>query len=156
VTAPPPAEAAGLGSGVSGLMEDLTATVQLQQLISAGQHERAFALALGKNQIAILTWLCSKLEPKCLTGPPPMSQIILASLVQQLAIDLPTQSRLKLAWLRECLQLLKPHDPHIAPNVGRILAQLSEKLSEASDAVDDSSMADLSLLTFMVKKLSAA
>ena len=51
----------------------------------------------------------------------PPSQIILISLVAQLQNDLHVDSRTKLTWLKHALQLLKPTDPHIAPNAPRIL-----------------------------------
>ena len=153
----PPAAAGGgsaPGNGVANLMGNFQATMELQQLLGQGQTERAFAMALGKNDQAIMTWLCGKLEPKVLAGPPPMSQIIVMSLLQQLGADLQSETRLKVGWVKACLGLLNPADPHIAGNCSRMLSQLSDRLTAASDALGDGpDSADLSLLIFKVKKL---
>jgi len=122
--------------------------------VAQGQLERAFALALGKNDVAILLWLCGKLEPRSLAGPPPMAPIVLLSLVQQLSVKLESDTKTKLVWLKEALGVLNPHDPQISPSIGRVLQNLDESLVRASDALGDGALAsDLSLLTFMVKKL---
>ena len=137
------------------MLSNFAATMELQTLIGQGQLERAFAMALGKNDLALLVWLCSKAEPKQLNGPPPMSQIIVMSLLQQLGAELEADSKLKLSWIKSCLGLLKPSDPHIAGNASRVLQQLSERLTVASDTMGDGpDAADLSLLIFKVKKLS--
>jgi len=137
------------------MLSNFAATMELQNLVSQGQQERAFAMALGKNDLGILLWLCSKMEPKSLNGPPPMSQIIIMSLLQQLSAELESDSTLKLRWIKACLGLLQPSDPHIAGNASRVLSQLSERLTTASHTMGDGpDAADLSLLIFKVKKLS--
>ena len=128
----------------------------LLQFLGQGQTERAFAMALGKNDQSITTWLCGKLEPKVLAGPPPMSQIIVMSLLQQLGADLQNETKLKIGWTKVCLSVLNPADPQVAPNAGRVLPQLGERLTSAADALGDGpDSADLSLLMFKVKKLSS-
>ena len=120
-------------------MGNFAATMELQGLLSQGQNERAFALALGKNDPGILMWLCGKLEPKVLGGPPgvglPMSQIIVMSLLQQLGADLQNETKLKIGWIKACLSVLNPADPQVAPNAGRVLSQLGERLTSAADAL---------------------
>ena len=138
------------------MLSNFAATMELQQLIGQGQLERAFAMALGKNDLALLVWLCGKVEPKQLNGPTPISQIIVMSLLQQLGAELEADSKLKLSWIKACLGLLKPADPHIAGNASRVLSQLSDRLTVASDTMGDGpDAADLSLLIFKVKKLSS-
>ena len=128
--------------------------MELQGLVSQGAIERAFALALGKNDLAILLWLCGKVEPKSLSGPPPVSSIILVSLIQQLGERLESDSKIKMQWLREALRMVRPDDPQIAPTIGRVLHQLKERLEVATEALGDGALAaDLSTLTFMVGKL---
>lgn len=158
--APPPSQPAASGNGAANLMGNFAATMELQGLLSQGQNERAFALALGKNDPGILMWLCGKLEPKVLGGPPgvglPMSQIIVMSLLQQLGADLQNETKLKIGWIKACLSVLNPADPQVAPNAGRVLSQLGERLTSAADALGDGpDSADLSLLMFKVKKLSS-
>ena len=65
-------------------------------------HAFAIALALGKNELAILLWLCGKLEPRVLQGPPPVAPIILVSLIQQMGAKLEADSN------RQALSLPAP------------------------------------------------
>ena len=67
----------------------------------------------------------------------PVPQIILCSLVQQLAHDLTTESTLKLLWLHEVLPRFRPADPLIAPNVGRVLQQTFDNLQAQDDVFGD-------------------
>ena len=120
-----------LGNGVTGLMQNFSLTMELQGLIGQGQIEQAFAVALSAKNVEIIMWLCGKLEPKALAGPPPVSQIILMSLITQLSDNLESEPAIKLTWLRETLAMLNPKDPLIAPNVQRILSSAGQKLQVA-------------------------
>ena len=151
---PPPASAAAVPkSPGSGIVANFAATMELQALVGQGAIERAFATALGLNDLAILIWLCGKVEPKALaTGP--MPSLILVTLIQQLGEELQSDSKIKLVWLKEALAHLNPHDAQIAGSVGRVLSQLRERLETASEVLGDGALAaDIAMLTFMVNKL---
>ena len=88
---------------------------------------------LGASNLDMLVWMCSKVQPaQLLQATPAPSQIILASLVQQLAHDLTKEAALKLPWLHESLQQLQPEDPLIKPSIGRILHAIVEKMRACS------------------------
>ena len=110
-------------------MENFQVTMEVQGHIHKGEYEKAFAVVLGASNLELLVWLCSKVEVAQLLGAsPPPSQIILASLVQQLGFNLSQESELKLPWLFETLQHLQPEDPIIAPSVGRILHSIADNM----------------------------
>ena len=88
-----------------------------------------------------------------ISGPPPVSQIIIASLITTFATDVHVEpTRLKLSWLREALNLLNPADPLILPNVERILSTVRQKLGEAETSLGDSHPAtpDLAMIMRMM------
>ena len=158
---PPPressqAQTAGASAGAAnGIVADFATMMELRQCVSELQYEKAFALALQTGNIETTQWLCSQLEPRVLKGPPPISQIILMSLIAVLASDLTTETKLKLAWIKGALAQTNPHDPLIAPNAGRILLTVVERLKEVPTQVEDEFAAEISMLKFMLQKLLA-
>ncbi|EOD05772.1 hypothetical protein EMIHUDRAFT_453607 [Emiliania huxleyi CCMP1516] len=110
------------------------ATMELQQLLGRGEHEKAFATALHAQLLELLSWLCSKVDPSELLAARP-SQILLTSLVQQLAFDLGASTSMKLKWLLATLPRLDPHDPQIASHVPKILEQVAANLAGCTDVL---------------------
>ena len=98
-------------------------------------------------------------RPKQLAGPPPVNQVILLMLVQQLASDLISDSKLKLAWLKESLNQIKPRDPSVAGSTAPVLSMVREKLSDDAvlDALENNGLApDVAMVERMATKLLAA
>jgi hypothetical protein len=94
---------------------------------------------LGASDLEMLVWVCSKVAPAQLCGASPgPSQIILASLVQQLGYDLTKDAALKLPWLQETLQHLQPDDPMIKPSIHRILHSIVENMRTCSAVLGQS------------------
>ena len=104
-------------------------------------------------------WLCGKCEPKQLGGPPPVSPAILLMLGHQLATDLTSDSKLKLAWIKESLNQVKPRDPSVAGATAPVLSMVREKLSNDAvlDALESNGLApDVAMVERMATKLLAA
>ena len=132
-TAAPPATAA---PAASGILANFQLTMEAKGLIQKQEFEKAFALVLGASNLELLVWLCGQVQPALLLGATPgPSQIILASLVQQLGFDLNKDTAVKLPWLHETLQHLKPQDALIASSAGRILQSVAENMRAAASVL---------------------
>ncbi|GAB4815042.1 hypothetical protein N2152v2_002088 [Parachlorella kessleri] len=145
------------GSGAGGAVHDVRA--ELARDLKAGRYEEAFASALGLQvwgggvvvgvvvvgeDLSTVVWLCGQADPATVLGlePTPLSQMVLLSLVQQLASDLSSTSgssssssaaggkgpgkgalATKLAWIRESAMLVNPADPLMAPHFRTVMEQ---------------------------------
>ena len=65
------------------------------------------------------------LATMCTMSPPPLSQGVLLSLVQQLGCE---DTGKKLMWIKDAALALNPHDPALAPHMRRFLEQLYSNL----------------------------
>ena len=142
--------------GGSGVMAGFAATMELQTMLSAGQVEKALITAISKDDLPVLVWLCGKLEPKSLHGPPPVNQVVLLMLVQKLSEQLGADAKLKLAWLKESLQLIKPRDAQIAGSVPQVLGALRGRLQDEAvlNALEGAGLApDVAMVERIANKL---
>ena len=156
---PQPAASAAPPAAVSGVMAGFAATMELQTMLSAGQVEKALITAISKDDLPVLVWLCGKLEPKSLHGPPPVNQVVLLMLVQKLSEQLGADAKLKLAWLKESLQLIKPRDAQIAGSVPQVLGALRGRLQDEAvlNALEGAGLApDVAMVERIANKLAAA
>lgn len=62
----------------------------LEQAVCCGRYEEAFQRVLNLEDIGMVAWLCSQLDPGSILSqsPPVLSQLTLLSLTQQLGTDL--------------------------------------------------------------------
>lgn len=122
------------------LEESLDPTKELSRLVSECKFEEAFNKALNMNDVPLVSWLCTQVDPHSLFTmvPFPLSQGVLLALVQQLAYDLENDFGRKLVWIKEACTVLNPSDPLLAPHMRPILTQvypnLHKKLVSSSGA----------------------
>ncbi|KAL6567675.1 hypothetical protein OROGR_001343 [Orobanche gracilis] len=106
-------------------------TKELSRLIAERKYEEAFSAALHRNDVTIVSWLCSQVDlPLILsTSPLPLGQGVLLSLLQQLACDISSETPRKLTWMMEILSVINPTDPVILVHVRPIFEQLYQILN---------------------------
>ena len=61
----------------------------------------------------VLTWLCELVPAARLAKAPPMSPVVVLSIVQQLGAELTSDTKLRLGWLKETLHQINVHDPQV-------------------------------------------
>ncbi|DBA67146.1 TPA: hypothetical protein ACH3X2_001468 [Trebouxia sp. C0005] len=107
---------------------------ELLALIKSQKYEEAFHKVLTLEDVGMVAWLCSQVDPGSLLSqrPPALSQQILLSLIQQLGYDLFKDTLTKLKWIQSTSMALDAKDPLLAPHVKPILDQLHSKLQHVS------------------------
>jgi hypothetical protein len=102
-------------------------------LVKASRLEEAFSRALGMQDVGTVGWLCSQVDAASVLSrdPPALSQMVLLSLVQQLASDLGAGAATKLPWIREAAMVLDPRDAQTAPHLRPVLEQVTAALQAA-------------------------
>ncbi|KAL6547037.1 hypothetical protein OROMI_022758 [Orobanche minor] len=110
-------------------------TKELSILIAERKYEEAFTVALHRNDVTIVSWLCSQVDlPGILSmSPLPLGQGVLFSLLQQLACDISNDTLRKLIWMREVLCVINPTDPVILAHVRPIFDQVYQMLNHHSN-----------------------
>ncbi|KAF9679306.1 hypothetical protein SADUNF_Sadunf06G0001200 [Salix dunnii] len=125
---------AKLGNGpLPGLHEmpqaPLDPTKELSRLISEQKYEEAFTVALHRNDVTIVSWLCSQVDLQgilSMSPLPPLSQGVLLALLQQLACDISNETSRKLGWMIDVAAAINPVDPLIAVHVRPIFEQVHQ------------------------------
>ena len=113
---------------------------EIQNLLRSGNLEQAFRKALSLQDLGILGWLCASVDaPSTLARTPaPLSQMVLLSLLQQLAHDLSQQTTSKLQWIREAAMNINPTDQSIShqvkPVLQGVLTSLNNNMAKMSPA----------------------
>jgi len=99
---------------------------EIDGLLAQERFEQAFTFALGERDLGLVTWLCSRLEPRgfFLLHRQPLSQVTLLSLLQQLGFELSVDPIIKLSWLTEIATQLNPKDEAIQWHVASLLENL--------------------------------
>ncbi|KAJ7946479.1 enhancer of mRNA-decapping protein 4-like [Quillaja saponaria] len=107
-------------------------TKELSTLIAERKFEEAFAGALHRSDVSIVSWLCSQVDLQGILSmvPLPLSQGVLLSLLQQLSCDINTQTPRKLVWMREVAAAIDPADPMISGYVRPIFQQVYQVLGQ--------------------------
>ncbi|KAL8153148.1 hypothetical protein V2J09_010908 [Rumex salicifolius] len=105
--------------------------IDLSRLVSEHKYEEAFTAALQRSDVAIVSWLCSQVDLQRLlsTHPPPLSQGVLLSLLQQLACDITKEPSRKLQLMTDVAAAINPVDPMIAIHVRPIFDQVYQILN---------------------------
>ncbi|XP_073312106.1 enhancer of mRNA-decapping protein 4 [Primulina huaijiensis] len=101
-------------------------TKELTRLVAERKYEEAFIAALHRNDVTVVSWLCSHVDLLAILAmnPLPLSQGVLLSLLQQLACDISKETPRKLTWMREVLSAINPADPVIMVHVRPIFEQV--------------------------------
>ncbi|KAL4185874.1 hypothetical protein AMTRI_Chr10g232980 [Amborella trichopoda] len=131
-------------------------TKELSRLIAEHKFDEAFTKALQRNDIALISWLCSQVDLPALlsTVPLPLSQGIILALVQRLTYDLGPDSPRKLTWIREAALVLNPTDPIINAHVRGILEQVYQMLMHhMSLATSSSDSSNLRVVMHIINSL---
>ncbi|CAD5180946.1 unnamed protein product [Musa acuminata subsp. malaccensis] len=99
---------------------------ELSRLISECKYEEAFAIALQRSDVSIVSWLCTQVDLRaiCYTVPLPLSQGVLLALLQQLACDIGTEASRKVSWMTDVALVINPTDPMITSYIQPILEQV--------------------------------
>lgn len=107
--------------------------IELRGMMSQGRYEEAFSKALGLQEVSIMGWLCTQADAATVlsSSPPALSQMVLLSLVQQLAADISSNTSMKLQWIREAALALNPQDPMLGPHLRPVLEQVHAALAAA-------------------------
>ncbi|KAK4759698.1 hypothetical protein SAY87_022829 [Trapa incisa] len=105
-------------------------TKELSRLVSEHKYEEAFAMALHRSDVAIVSWLCFQVDLHRVLAlvPMPLSQGVLLSLLQQLACDIGNDTSKKISWMTGVVMAINPADPMIAVHVRSILDQVYQIL----------------------------
>ncbi|KAI8474285.1 MAG: hypothetical protein J3K34DRAFT_494464 [Monoraphidium minutum] len=125
----PPAAA---GGGAPAAAPD--ARGRVVAALAARDYDAAFNAALSAASPELLSWTCRQVSPAALAAaePPPLSQICLLSLVQQLGANLGPgggpDAELRLDWLTEVAPLLEPAAPSVAPHLRGVLGAVMGSL----------------------------
>ena len=106
----------------------------ISSLLQQHQYEQAFTRALSLGKLALVTWLCSQLDPRILlytTNPAhKLSPAVLLSLIQQLGFSMKEDAAVKLLWIRECVMVLNRNDATISKHVPAVLRDVLGRVEE--------------------------
>jgi len=106
----------------------------LNQLIEANQFAQAFELALSRQDLSALNFICHKVDPDVLFSSPnssPLPTVILLALLQQLSQKLESETQLKFHWIETCLISLNDGNPQAHPQSEKYFRQTLEQLAQA-------------------------
>ncbi|EEE57711.1 hypothetical protein OsJ_08193 [Oryza sativa Japonica Group] len=103
---------------------------ELGRLISERKFDEAFTMALQRSDVSIVSWLCSQVDLRALCSmvPVPLNQGVLLALLQQLAVDIATDTPRKIQWMTDVAMAINPTDPVIAMHVKPIFEQVYNAL----------------------------
>jgi enhancer of mRNA-decapping protein 4 len=106
---------------------------ELRGMMTQGRYEEAFSKALGLQEVSTVGWLCTQADAATVlsASPPALSQMVLLSLIQQLAADISSSPSNKLQWIREAALALNPQDPLLGPHLRPVLEQVHAALAAA-------------------------
>ncbi|GMH25054.1 hypothetical protein Nepgr_026897 [Nepenthes gracilis] len=118
-------------AGLREVEQPFDPTKDLSRLISEHKYEEAFTGALQRSDVSIVSWLCSQVDLQGILSmvPPPLSQGVLLSLLQQLSCDISKDTPRKVAWMTDVAVAINPADPMIAVHVPHILEQVYQILN---------------------------
>jgi enhancer of mRNA-decapping protein 4 len=102
----------------------------LLTLVQGQRVNDAFQQALSANDLSLVVWLCSRVNPSQLfaKSPIPLEQPVILSLIQQLASDLSTNTELKLKYLEEAVLAVERSHGATQDHVSLIIPGLIEKI----------------------------
>lgn len=128
---------------------------ELTTLLGQGRFEDAFSKALSLQDVTIVSWLCTKVSQGTAiisSSPPALSQMVLLSLVQQLAADLGRgEHTYKLQWIREAALALNPRDSLLAPHIKPVLDQVYDALATSLGSMKEADKQSCKLAMHVVR-----
>ena len=102
---------------------------EIKSLVASGRYEEAFGKALSLQDLSIVSWICSNVDAATvLSSTNSLSQMVLLSLLQQLAADLSGNTATKLQWVREAAMTINPTDHTIAAHIKPVLEHVLSSL----------------------------
>ncbi|XP_028392864.1 enhancer of mRNA-decapping protein 4-like [Dendronephthya gigantea] len=133
-------------SAFSGESKDQTkhrnTQLRIKQLIDERNFSGAFLEALTAGDLELVTLVCQACDPSELFGqdPCPFNQPTLLSLIQQLSVELSSNTELKYRYIEEAILALDTEDPVTKEHVDAILRGLCEQIKATNHllAQDDS------------------
>ncbi|KAJ0045186.1 hypothetical protein Pint_03673 [Pistacia integerrima] len=130
---------------------------ELSRLISERKYEEAFIVALQRSDVSIVSWLCSQVDLHGIlaTVPLPLSQGVLLSLLQQLAVDINNDTHHKLAWLTDVAAAINPTDPVITTHARPIFDQVYQRLHHQrnSPTITGAELSSIRLLMHVINSM---
>lgn len=109
---------------------------ELTQLLQQDRLEDAFTLALSLGSSSVTSWICKQVDLRTVltSSTQPLSQGVVLSLVEQLALDLGHESGDKLAWMEHaCLAMNPGSRPelrmHMGVGLGRVFILLQQQIN---------------------------
>jgi len=102
----------------------------IQGFVQSGEINEAFQMALSASSLELVVFTCDLLNTTQVFSSEvcPLSQRVLLSLIQQLAVDLSERTELKHNYLHEALVHLDREDPTIQVHSKAVLQQVSQSL----------------------------
>jgi enhancer of mRNA-decapping protein 4 len=129
---------------------------ELGRLISERKFDEAFTVALQRSDVSIVSWLCSQVDLRglCTMAPLPLNQGVLLALLQQLAVDIYTESSRKIQWMTDVAMAINPTDQVIAAHVRPIFEQVYAKLAHHR-TLPSTNPADISNLRLLMHVINS-
>ncbi|EGC34011.1 hypothetical protein DICPUDRAFT_80227 [Dictyostelium purpureum] len=127
--------------------QKLASYPQLKALVETNYID-AFNFALNASNLQMVVNLCSSLDPSVVLSSMKFPQTIILSLIQQLSINLTTDTELKLKWIKDCLFFV---DNSKADVTKKILKVLKVKLDDPQ--LSSSNQHLLQQIKFMIKDI---
>lgn len=104
---------------------------RIEEETERGNVDGAFQVALDKEDLSLVTWLCGKFEAGTFFEMHSLSQDLIISLAQQLGQGLAyDEIELKAEWLRELMLVLEPDADGYDTIAEQTVRQLAENVSE--------------------------
>ncbi|KAF0935609.1 hypothetical protein E2562_035067 [Oryza meyeriana var. granulata] len=124
---------------------------ELGRLVSERKFDEAFTMALQRSDVSIVSWLCSQVDLRalCSMAPVPLNQGVLLALLQQLAVDIATETPRKIQWMTDVAMAINPTDPMIAMHVKPIFEQVYNALVHLRSLPTTSTSDSTSIRLFM-------
>lgn len=130
---------------------------ELGRLISERKFDEAFTVALQRSDVSIVSWLCSQVDLRalCAMAPVPLNQGVLLALLQQLAVDIYTETSRKIQWMTDVAMAINPTDQVIAAHVRPIFEQVYAKLAHhrTLPTTNPSDVSNLRLLMHVINSV---
>ncbi|KAM0850199.1 hypothetical protein ACQ4PT_053228 [Festuca glaucescens] len=130
---------------------------ELGRLISERKFDEAFTVALQRSDVSIVSWLCSQVDLRalCTMAPVPLNQGVLLALLQQLAVDIYTETSRKIQWMTDVAMAINPTDQVIAAHVRPIFEQVYAKLAHhrTLPSTNPSDISNLRLLMHVINSV---
>ncbi|XP_048577048.1 enhancer of mRNA-decapping protein 4 isoform X2 [Nematostella vectensis] len=131
---------------------------RIQVCLSEGQVAMAFQEALTAADLSLVTMVCESVDVNELfsqTEPLPLSQPVLLSLIQQLSVDLLTNTQLKHRYLEEAVMALDTTNEVTSEHMPAVIQGLVEQLTIAIPQCSGPTQRSLRMLLMAAQSLTS-